>query len=610
MVPSREPRPSVPQPGDQTAEPQPSTEESTQDYSSWGDLGIRPLAEVHLDTLLQELLDRVREVSANRERLRGLLDAVVSIGSDLELPAVLDRIVAAACNLVGAKYAALGVIGPERRLVGFHTYGLSPEQHEQIGDLPSGHGILGLLIEEPNPIRLPDLSAHPRSYGFPPNHPPMHSFLGVPVRIREQVFGNLYLTEKLGAPTFTDDDEEIAMALAAAAGVAIENARLYEEGRRRQRWLEVTAEITEVLLGEVDQSAALELVAMRARETAGADLAMVLLRDENAPDQVVIEVAVADNGPDLAGARVVMADDLLEAVVTERRHALVDNLGKVATWPTSVESGPAVLVPLATAETVYGALAVATLRGSPAAYTPTDIGLVEAFAGQAALAMARARSQRDRSLLAVLEDRDRIARDLHDLVIQRLFATGLRLQSAIRRTNKPEIEERLNDAVDDIDATIREIRASIFELQGAGRRDLRFELRAVVEDAHNSLGFRPTVTIAGPVQHTVPDPARPDVLAVLREALSNVARHAQASQAAVSVSVVDGTLEISVTDNGRGLGETKPRGGLHNMRERAHRHGGSFEVAAAPKGGTMLKWRIPVTRADRDATQAEAARES
>jgi signal transduction histidine kinase len=208
--------------------------------------------------------------------------------------------------------------------------------------------------------------------------------------------------------------------------------------------------------------------------------------------------------------------------------------------------------------------------------------------------MARARSQRDRALLAVLEDRDRIARDLHDLVIQRLFATGLRLQSAIRRTTKREVVERLNDAVDDIDTTIREIRASIFELQGGAKRDFRAELRAVVEDALNPLGFRPTVTIAGPVQHAVPEEVRPDILAVLREALSNVARHAKASQTAVSVSVVDGTLELCVSDNGTGFGEEQPRGGLLNMRDRAHRHGGSFEVSAAPDGGTVLRWRIPL----------------
>lgn len=567
------------------------------DPEPWKGLGIPPLGEVHLDALLEELLDRVREVRASRERLRGLLDAVVSIGSDLDLPAVLDRIVEAACRLVDARYGALGVIGPEgRRLVAFHTHGLPAEDRERIGELPQGHGILGLLIEEPNPIRLSDLSAHPRSYGFPSNHPPMHSFLGVPIRIREQVFGNLYLTEKRESGTFTQDDEDVAVALAAAAGVAIENARLYELGRRRQRWLEVSAEITEVLLGEVDQARALELVAQRAKETAGADVAMVLLRDERSPDQLVIEVAVADHAPSpLAGTRVTMTDDVLAAVITERQHAVVEDIGKVTEWPVPVESGPAVLVPLATAEMVHGALAVATRRGSPTAYTPTEIGLVEAFAGQAALAMERARAQRDRSMLAVLEDRDRIARDLHDLAIQRLFATGLHLQNVIRLAARPEVVDRLNQAIDDIDATIRDIRTSIFELRTSTGPDLRAEIRAVAEESRRPLGFAPRVSIDGPVQHAVPDPVRPHILAVLREALANVARHAQASAASVDVVLIEDTLELTVTDNGRGLGSGPPGSGLRNMAERADRLGGSFQAESLERGGTEIRWRVPLS---------------
>jgi len=207
----------------------------------------------------------------------------------------------------------------------------------------------------------------------------------------------------------------------------------------------VSADITDVLLGEVDRDQALELVARRAMETAGADLAMVLLRDEATPDGLVVGVAVAAGGePELAGVHLTLADDVLAAVITERQHAFVEDLGRATDWPVQVETGPAVLVPLATADTVHGALVVATRRGSLGAYTPTEIGLVESFAGQAALAMDRARAQRDRALLAVLEDRDRIARDLHDLAIQRLFATGLQLQSIIGLAVRPEVVERLN----------------------------------------------------------------------------------------------------------------------------------------------------------------------
>ena len=546
--------------------------------------------------MVNELLDRIREITANRERLRGLLAAVVGISQDLELPAMLDRTVTAAAELVGARYAALGVIGPQGQLVARHTHGMTEEERQQIGTMPDGHGILGLLIEEPKPTRITDITAHPRAYGFPPNHPPMRSFLGVPVRIRDVLFANLYLTEKIGAASFTDDDEEIATALAAAAGVAIENAQLYEEGRRRQRWLEVSAEITESLLGEVNQHAALELVAERALETAGASLAMVLLRDERFPGRLVIEVSTGADAPPIEGATVTMADDVLDAVVNERRHALVDDLGKVTQWPTTVDSGPAVLVPLATAETVYGVIAVATKRGTPEVYTPTDVGLVESFAGQAALAMERARSQHERALLAVLEDRERIARDLHDLVIQRLFATGLFLQSTLRLAIRPEVTRRLKQAIDDVDATIREIRTSIFELRAPTEEDLRTQIRAVIEEARVPLGFTPSLNVNGPVEHAVPEELRPDFLAALREALTNIARHAEADQASVTVHATGDRLRLIVTDNGRGPGDLKPRGGLRNLRERAAQHGGDFSVSPAEDGGTVLRWEVPLRR--------------
>jgi len=358
----------------------------------------------------------------------------------------------------------------------------------------------------------------------------------------------------------------------------------------------VSADITDVLLGEVDRDQALELVARRAMETAGADLAMVLLRDEATPDGLVVGVAVAAGGePELAGVHLTLADDVLAAVITERQHAFVEDLGRATDWPVQVETGPAVLVPLATADTVHGALVVATRRGSLGAYTPTEIGLVESFAGQAALAMDRARAQRDRALLAVLEDRDRIARDLHDLAIQRLFATGLQLQSIIGLAVRPEVVERLNQAVEGIDATIRDIRDSIFELRTTSDRDLRAEIRAVAEEARGALGFSPAVTISGPVQHTVPDQVRPHLLAVLREALANVARHANASAVSVTAAVIDGTVQLTVTDDGCGVGDATPGGGLRNMGERAATLGGTFEVAARDNGGTVLRWQVPLS---------------
>jgi signal transduction histidine kinase len=537
-------------------------------------LGLTPLSRVRLDELLQEMLDRVGEVVASRERLRSLLDAVVGLSTDLDLHSTLERIVEAAARLANAKYAALGVIGPDRTLVDFITHGIDPATHAAIGDLPAGRGVLGLLIEDPRPVRMPDITQHPQSYGFPPHHPPMHTFLGVPVRIRDQVFGNLYLAEKQGAAEFTDDDEEIVVALATAAGVAVENARLYAVAHRRERWLAATAEITSLLLGEVQRTAALRLVARRAREVAEARLALVLLRDDEAG---LLTVEVTDSAdPDAELTGVVLP--LSETAFADSDTLVLEDLGKAAPWPVPVATGPAVVAPLAAGDTLHGVLVVAQPpgQGPPA---DEDVPMLTSFAGQAALAMERARAQEERELLVVLEDRERIARDLHDVVIQRLFATGLHLQTAAQLAGRPDLAARINTAVDDLDTTIRDIRTAIFELRTPMSATLRTDLRELVESATRPLGFRPTLQLTGPVDSAVPDEIRPDLLAVVREALSNVARHAQAGAATVRVQVGDGRLRVSVTDNGIGAApapEVAGRGGLANMRERAVRRGGTF----------------------------------
>ena len=563
--------------------------------SRWPGLDIPPLGQVQLDALLEELLTRVRDITIGRERLGGLLDAVVSIGSDLELPAVLDRIVAAACKLVDAKYGALGVTGHDRRLVAFHTHGVSKEKRDQIGALPCGRGILGLLIDDPLPLRLADLTEHPKSFGFPAHHPTMRTFLGVPVSIRERDFGTLYLTEKLTADEFSEDDERVVVALASAAGIAIENARLYDISRRRLRWLEAAAEITDAVVGSIDQQDALRLVAQRAMETSNAEMAMVLVRDPGAMSEVVVEVALTSEGDmPIVGDRVPLTDDALGAVISGRRPTQVEELGRSAAWPSPVDTGRALLVPLATSETAYGALIVGTGRSVSVNYSSAEIGLLESFAGQAALALDRSRAQRDRAQLAVFEDRDRIARDLHDVVIQRLFATGLHLQNVVHMTSRPIVVERINAAVDSLDATIRDIRASIYALHGGNVGDLRLGVHTAIEAACDSLGFRPTVTLSGPVDSAVPPVARPELLAALREALSNITRHARATAVEVTV-VADGeSVELIVVDDGCGLGEGKPRGGLLNLAERARKLGGAFSIENGEPSGCRLTWRVPL----------------
>jgi signal transduction histidine kinase len=558
-------------------------------------LGLVALSRVRLDELLQELLVRVGEVADSRERLRALLDAVVGIGTDLDLHSTLQRIVAAACRLANARYGALGVIGEDRQLVEFITDGIAPEVHAQIGDLPTGRGVLGVLIEDPRPVRMPDITQHPQSYGFPAHHPPMHSFLGVPVRVRDTVFGNLYLAEKRGATEFSDDDEQIMVALAAAAGAAIDNARLYAVAQRRHQWLTAAAEITGLLLGDVDRTQALELVAQRALEVAGAELVMVLLHDE-ATEELTVEVARAAgelSTEGLVGATLPVAQTAFAEAITARTDLALAHLAEAAHWPTAVGTGPAIVGPLLSTGTLHGLLVVG-YRAGERRDIEADLAMMTAFAGQAALALERARAQEERELFAVLEDRERIARDLHDVVIQRLFATGLQLQTTATMAGRPEVSVRVNAAVDQLDTTIRDIRSAIFELRSPLGAGLRTELRELIEAAADPLGFRPGLETVGPVDSVASDQLRADILAVIREALSNVVRHAGATAVRVAVRAEPGLMTVLVEDNGVGPGEADHRGGLANMAQRAAGYGGTFEIRPTDPTGTTLLWCVPV----------------
>lgn len=531
---------------------------------------------------------------------------MVALAADLSLDSVLEHIVRVACQLADARFGALGVLGngPDRRLREFVTHGLTAEQRADIGHLPRGHGILGVLIDHPRPLRFSPLGDHAKSYGFPPGHPPMNSFLGVPIRIRDEVYGNLYLTEKQNGAGFTQDDEQIVVALAAAAGVVVQNARLYENGERRRRWLEAAADITAALLGEVSRGDALQLVAERAREVAAADMAAVMLL--HGPDRLLVEVASGPGTDGVAGARIRVEGTALGLVLSGAEPVVIDDAlgdGRVAAsglaseagWP---EMGSLALLPMRSGGEVIGVLAMGWSLESEQLYRDTDLRLPASFAEQATLALQVARSQEDLRRLAVLEDRDRIGRDLHDLVIQQLFAVGLSLQGASRLGGQPEVAAaRVAAAVDDIDATIKDIRRSIFELSTPDSgADLRAELTAVVAKAESALKLCPRLVIEGPVDALVPPDLWLQLLAVLSEALSNVARHAGAGRVEVRVRADDDLL-LTVTDDGSGIPADVCKSGLRNMRERAQARGGTFEARPAPGGGTVVSWRVPL-RAD------------
>jgi signal transduction histidine kinase len=511
------------------------------------------------------------------ESTRALLNAVSAISSDLDLRSVLSRIVEAAADLTDAQYGALGVIGDESALAEFAITGLAEEEAARIGDTPRGHGILGLLIRDPKPIRLDDLTKHPAATGFPPGHPPMGSFLGVPVRIRGTVFGNLYLTEKSGGRSFTKEDELLVDALADAAGFVIENARAYGLSERRRQWLEAAADLDEVVQPPVDLDSALRQVVRLARNLARAD---------------AVAAARPGSPPQIATHRPEIHDDAAEVL----RQLLADPA--IARTPVPVAAAvngyDAFAVPLRTHLAGSGLLVALHPRGTGLLQIE-DRELFVSFAEHASLSLDRAQGINDRAMHAVTADRERIARDLHDVVIQRLFATGLHLQRAEMLAVLPGVAEQLRVATDSLDETIRDIRGTIFELQHHDTGgSLRAELRELVHEYAPLLGFEPVTRTTGPVDSAVPPEIREQLLPVLREALSNLARHAAAKHGEVEVTVTGEEVRLTVLDDGVGIGPTTRESGLRNARRRATELGGQLEVTRRDPQGTSFAWRVPL----------------
>lgn len=560
------------------------------------------LPQLRLDELLEELQARIDAARGTRDRVHSLLEAVLSVGRELELEQALRSIVEAAAVLVDAEYAALGVIGPDgRTLSAFHTVGVCEEEIAAIGPYPEGHGILGELIRHPEPLRLPKISEHPASYGFPPGHPPMNSFLGVPIRVREQVFGNLYLTEKRGGADFDAEDESVLSTLAVAAGVAIDNARLYEESRLRERWLLANAEIGHRLMSGSERAEALELIAERAREITGSALAAVAMPMADT-GSLSVEIAVGAEAEAHRGLVLPPRDSLMGLAFSAAAPVTSDDVNhdtRISSEPPRFGGlGPAVAVPIGTGEGgVRGVVLVAREAGRPV-FLAKETEMLQGFAAQAAIAMELAERRRDAQQIAVLEDRDRIARDLHDLAIQRLFATGMTLQSAGRFIEHPEAAERVLRAVDDLDETIKIIRSTIFGLRtraGAGSDGgLRARVVRTVGEAAPVLGLAPSVRMEGLVDTDVPPEIADHVMAVLSEALTNIARHARADRAQVVLTTDGREVCLTVSDNGVGIAPDGRRSGLRNMAERAAELGGSLELARPDGGGTTLSWRVPL----------------
>lgn len=556
---------------------------------------------MRLDELLDELQVRIDEVRGTRDRVHSLLEAVVSVGRQLDLSQVLRRIVEAAALLVDAEYGALGVIGPDgRTLAQFLTVGLTDEEIAAIGPLPAGHGLLGEVIHHPEPLRLTDLGAHSSSYGFPAHHPPMRTFLGVPIRVRDEVFGNLYLTDKRGGVDFDTEDETVISTLSVAAGVAIDNARLYEGAQRQQLWLRANAEITESLLSGSSRPAVLELIARRAQEITAARLAHVAVPVAGV-DGLVVEFAAGADGAACQGLVVPFEGTLSGAAHRAGKPVTAMQVSGDGLHPAEARGrqalGPTVAVPLGTAGgESRGVLLLSRPTGDPA-FGEGELEPLVAFAGQAALALELAERRRDAEQIALLEERDRIARDLHDLAIQRLFATGMTLQSAARLVEHDGAAERVGRAVDDLDETIKIIRSTIFGLRTKDREGgpgLRARAARAVGDAAVSLGHPPRLSMEGLLDTDVPAPIADHVVAALGELLSNAARHARATRVGVTLRAGLGEIVLTVSDNGTGIPPQGRRSGLRNLDERARGVGGTFSVETPEEGGSRLVWRAPL----------------
>ena len=567
-------------------------------------LGFPDMPRLELDQLLVQLVDRADDVLAAQGRLRGLLRANALVAGELSLPVVLRQIVGAARELVGARYAALGVLGRDGELEQFVHAGMDEELAARIGELPRGRGILGLLIRKPVPLRLADLSGHPASAGFPPGHPPMTGFLGVPVRIGEEVFGNLYLTERSRGGEFTADDEQLAIALAAAAGAAIANARQFAESERRRRWLDASAELAPLLLS----GAAVQPHALITRlAAAAADADFATLAVPHGADQVIVAGVTGELAAGMMNQVEALADSLAGQAIRTGKPSLVTGEGcQAAAAVLGAGTGPLIVVPLAAGGQVRGALLLGRVAARPG-FTGTDLGMAASFAGHAAVAMELARARADQITLAQAEDHDRIAGDLHDHVIQDLFALGMRMQGHAARAD-PAAAEQVNGYVETLDEIISKIRTSIFGLHQprAAPAGLPARVMEIIDEHTAQLGFTAGIRFTGPLDPGPDEALAHDILAVTREALSNCARHARATAVTISLVLQDGLITLGITDNGRGLGTPARSSGLSSMRRRAERNGGTFQLTTPAHGGTHLAWTAHCPERDPQARRCPA----
>ncbi len=550
-----------------------------------------------LDRTIEELIARANEVKQSQGRLRALLRATQAVVEEIDLGVVLRRIAEAAVELVDAEYGALGVIAPDGHgLEAFIHVGMGPGAVDRIGHLPEGHGLLGAVIADP--IRLERIAEDSRSAGFPAGHPQMDGFLGVPVRVRGAVFGNLYLTNPRRGH-FTEEDEQLVQALATSAAYAIDHARILVEARTRERWTTSSAEIA-VALADTDAERAYGTLADELISRSDAQLLSILIPG-SAPGTIHVAAARGEGSARLDGidvrAATTLAVDVLDSG-TSMIAAPVPAGAEREADPFSLTqggaTGPAIYIALTDGRVVWGVLVAAREPGGPS-FTPTDLEVGIDLGERISVALALARAREDQQRVLMLEDRGRIARDLHDHVIQDLFGTGLELQS-LASTAPAKDRRRLDDAVHRLDDVIAQIRKIVFALTppaSDSSASARHRVLDIAADASKALPHPVDVAFSGPVDLFVNGELADDVTAVVRELLSNVIKHSGAADAAVTITVDDADIRVDVTDDGIGIPADVHRSGLSNLTARAAALGGTMDVTSSANG-TRVGWRIPI----------------
>ncbi|OBI35785.1 GAF domain-containing sensor histidine kinase [Mycobacterium colombiense] len=540
------------------------------------------------------------ELLAARDQMEQLLRVIVEIGAGLDLDATLHRIISAARELTSAPYGALAIRDRDGNLMSFVHEGMDAETVRRIGHLPVGKGLLSLSLLDTPALRMDDLTAHHAAVGFPEHHPPMRAFLAVPITIRGTVFGNLYLTHIDPARVFSEPDEVAARALAFAAAVAIDNARVFERERTSVKWIEASREITTALLARPEpHRRPLQLIAERARVLTDAEQAIVLVpadadAGDDEVDTLVVSAAVGIHASDVLGQRVPVDGSTSGAVFKSGEPLITEELRYPIQAFTDVGQRPAILMPLRARDEVVGVIAIARGAEQPP-FDESYLDLVSDFATHAAIALALTSAREDARQLTILAERERIAHDLHDHVIQRLFAAGMNLQGTLARARSPEVADRLNRTLDDLQTIIEEIRTTIFALRSpmAASGDFRQRIQRVVADLTENRDLVTTVRLDGPMTAVGAELAD-HADAVTTEAVSNALRHSGASRLTVEISVADMFI-LNVIDDGCGIpaGNTR-HSGLANMKRRAEQLGGTCEITSPPEGGTRVHWVAPL----------------